>query len=423
MSEIETKLSAARTRLILDKPFLGALVLRLPMQEADPAWCQTTATDARAFYYNADFINALTLEQTQFVLAHEALHCGLSHFARRMHRDKYRWDIACDLAINPLLVAEQLEPCPGALNLAEFEGMTAEEIYPCIAESDQMNTHDHHIYDQNDANPGGNPDSGGENQNDQPTSGNSTRQPRQQPSESPQPAGGNTPASGSNGAKPSGAPQPEPLSPTEREQLAVQWSQRLAGAHQQAMQAGKMGGELGRMIGHLLQPQLPWRMLLAKYMTATAREDYNWARPSRREGNAILPSLRSNELKVVIGLDTSGSISHEEMRQFISEIDAIKGQANARVTLLACDAVLASDGPWIAEPWEPLLLPREFKGGGDTDFRPVFDWVEQQAPHCDLLIYFTDAQGDFPPQEPAVPVIWLVKGKAEIPWGQRIQLN
>jgi predicted metal-dependent peptidase len=184
-----------------------------------------------------------------------------------------------------------------------------------------------------------------------------------------------------------------------------------------------MGGELGRMIGHLLQPRIPWRMLLAKYMTATAREDYNWARPSRREGDAILPSLRSSELRVVVGLDTSGSISDEEMRQFISEIDAIKGQAHAHITLLACDAALAADGPWIVEPWEQLRLPRAFTGGGDTDFRPVFEWVEQHHARCDLLIYFTDAQGAFPNHEPALPVIWLVKGKAEIPWGQRIQLN
>jgi len=419
MSEIETKLSAARTRLILDKPFLGALVLRLPMLKAAPAWCQTTATDARAFYYNVDFIDALTLEQTQFVLAHEALHCALSHFARRMHRDKYRWDIACDLAINPLLIAEQLEPCPGALHLVEFEGMTAEEIYPCIAESDQMNTHDHHIYDQDDSNPDGSPDSSGSHPQDRPTARSADR-PRQQQAE---PAASAANTSSGSGRLPTGARQPTPLSPAEKEQLAVQWTQRLAGAHQQAMQAGKMGGELGRMIGHLLQPQIPWRMLLAQYMTATAREDYNWARPSRREGDAILPSLRSNELKVVVGLDTSGSISHEEMRQFISEIDAIKGQANAHITLLACDAALAADGPWIAEPWEQLQLPHAFKGGGDTDFRPVFEWVAQQDTHCDLLIYFTDAQGDFPPHEPAMPVIWLIKGKAEIPWGQRIQLN
>ena len=43
---IETKLAAARTRLILDKPFLGALVLRLPMNAAKPDWCPTTASGA-----------------------------------------------------------------------------------------------------------------------------------------------------------------------------------------------------------------------------------------------------------------------------------------------------------------------------------------------------------------------------------------
>lgn len=400
MSDLETKLSAARTRLILDKPFLGALVLRLPMIEAEGDWCQTSATDARHFYYNADFINALTLEQTQFVLAHEALHCALSHFARRVHRDKYRWDIACDLAINPLLIAEQLTPCPGALHIVEYDGMTAEEIYPCIDESDQMHTHDHHIYDQSESSPGGSATAGG----------NATTEP---PS---------TSQSGQQSATTSGE-QPPPLTKREQEQMAIQWTQRLAGAHQQAIQVGKMGGALGRMIGHLLQPQIPWRRLLAQYMTATARDDYNWARPSRREGDAILPSLRSNELKVIIGLDTSGSISDEEMKQFVTELDALKGQANARVTLLACDAALTEESPWITEPWEQLQLPREFKGGGGTDFKPVFEWIEQHDNHADLLIYFTDAQGHFPEHEPCIPVIWLVKGRAEVPWGQRIQLN
>ena len=42
---LKTKLSAARTHLILDKPFLGALALRLPLVAADPGWCRTTATE------------------------------------------------------------------------------------------------------------------------------------------------------------------------------------------------------------------------------------------------------------------------------------------------------------------------------------------------------------------------------------------
>src|SRR4030065_2248841 len=132
---VELKLSAARTRLILDKPFLGALVLRLPMIEAHPPWCPPTAPDARAFYYNREFIEALSLDHVQFMLAHEALHCALSHFARRLHRVKHRWDVACDHAINPLLVEDGLRAPPGTLLLDEFKGMTAEEIYPYIQEA------------------------------------------------------------------------------------------------------------------------------------------------------------------------------------------------------------------------------------------------------------------------------------------------
>ena len=115
---VELKLAAARTRLIIDKPFLGALVLRLPMEEADPEWCKTTATDARKFYYNREFIDCLSIEETQFMLSHEALHCALSHFNRRQHRVTHKWDLACDYAINPLLINDGLKAPPATLYLA-----------------------------------------------------------------------------------------------------------------------------------------------------------------------------------------------------------------------------------------------------------------------------------------------------------------
>ncbi|WJW74767.1 VWA-like domain-containing protein [Thiohalobacter sp. IOR34] len=403
-ADVKTKLSAARTRLILDKPFLGALVLRLPLVEADPRWCKTTATDARRFYYNAQYIDGLSLEQTQFMLAHEALHCALSHFARRQHRVKQRWDLACDLAINPLLIRDGLKPPPGALYMSQFEGMTAEEVYPAIDDLDEeLESLDQHLYDSDSDSRDG-------------TGGGSGRPP-------PQPGGGGQPQQAREEAGAGGAPQPAPLSEAEREQLQVQWQQRLAGAAQQALQAGKLGGGMARLVDHLLAPRLPWRMLLAKYMTAVARDDYNYSRPSRREGPAILPSLRSSQIEVVVALDTSGSISPAEMAEFISELDAIKGQVRARLTLLACDARLAEDGPWEFEPWEAFKLPRDFAGGGGTRFTPVFDWVAGRDRAPDLLVYFTDAEGEFPKQAPPYPVLWLVKGKAGVPWGQRVQLN
>jgi predicted metal-dependent peptidase len=403
--EIETKLSAARTRLILDRPFLGALVLRMPMKAADPKWCSTIGTDARAFYYNPGYIDSLTLEQTQFALAHEALHCALSHFARREHRNHARWDVACDLAINPILIREGMTAVPGALYNVGYEGMMAEEIYPLVKENNEEQPHDQHLYGKE------------AKSTQQPSDGNSPS------SDEPDSEGEQVGMGGGAGEQQQQAGEPDPLSEAEKEQLSIQWRQRLAGAAQQAMQAGKLGGSLRRLVDHLLQPQLPWRMLLARYMTAVSRDDYSYMRPSRREGAAIFPSLRSSQIDIVVVLDTSGSIRGEEMREFVTEIDAIKGQARARITLLACDAALSPEGPWVFEPWEEFELPQNIRGGGGTRFTPPFAWLDEAGSNPDLLVYFTDAQGEFPKQEPRFPVIWLVKGRAEVPWGQRIQLN
>ncbi|HQU14706.1 MAG: hypothetical protein B7Z66_04270 [Chromatiales bacterium 21-64-14] len=396
--DIETKLSAARTRLILDKPFLGALVLRLPMVKAAPSWCPTIATDARAVYYNAEYIAGLSLEQTQFMLAHEALHCALSHFVRRQHRVQRRWDIACDLAINPLLIRDGLRPPVGSLADMKLEGMTAEEIYPLVEETDQDGPLDQHLYDASapaasnpDPEPGQESDGAGSSRRDDHEAG--------------------------------GAPQPAPLGVAERDQLAHEWRQRLASAAQQALQAGKLAGAMARIVDQLLQPRLPWRMLLARYLVHTAREDYRYSRPSRREGSAILPTLRSGQVDLVVVLDTSGSVTDAEVREFLTEVDAIKGQVRARVTLHACDAALAPEGPWRYEPWEELVAPRHLRGGGGTRFGPVFQWLERADHRPDVLLYFTDARGEFPAAAPQFPVIWLVKGEAPVPWGSRIQLN
>ena len=434
---LETKLAAARTKLILDKPFLGALVLRLPMTAASDKWCKATATDAKHFYYNPTYIDSLSLDQTQFMLAHEALHCALSHFARRQHRVKHRWDLACDFAINPLLIEDGLTPPPEAVIFDQYKGMTAEEIYPLLDDNDETETLDQHVYDK-DEDQGGQqnspPPKNQENEQDkssspdkqepEPDSDSSDGQSKPDIDQNAEQSAKPEPGQGQqmDMAEGDGAGEPPPLTMQEKETLAVQWQQRMAGAAQQAMQAGKLGGSLARIIDHLLQPQLPWRMLLARYMTITARDDYSYMRPSRREGDAIIPSLRSSQIDIVIAFDTSGSIKPNEIEEFVAEINALKGQIRARISLLPCDSEIAKDAPWIYEPWDDIAIP-PIKGGGGTNFIPVFDWVEKQNNRPDLLVYFTDGEGKFPKTLPDYPVIWLVKGKAKVPWGQRIQLN
>lgn len=413
MSDAEAKLAAARARLILDRPFLGALVLRLPLAAAG-AWCATTASDARKLYYNPRWIQSLGSSQVQFVLAHEALHCALGHFARRGHRIKRRWDLACDLAVNPLLAAEGLTPPVEALVLDLYAGMAAEEIYPCLDDLDDE-TLDDHLWDGDEGGEGGGGSSDAQGQ------GGAAQQQRDDE------AGGATPrAPGTGMGEGGGESPPPPLSAREMEQLKEQWQRHLAAAAQRAREAGKLAGGLARLAEAALAAQVSWRALLAQHLAQTARDDYSWQRPGRRAGEmggAILPSLRSRSGDLVVALDISGSIGAEELAGFLAEINALKATLPVRVTLLACDAALAADGPWRFEPWDELRLPRQFAGGGGTDFRPVFEWVARQDRPPDALVYFTDAEGGFPERAPDYPVLWLVKGRGSVPWGRRVQLN
>jgi len=216
-------------------------------------------------FYNPEYIAQLNIEQTQFMLAHEALHCAISHFARHRHRVHHKWDLACDYAINPLLIDDGLSPPPKPLHVPMYKGITAEDIYPLIEDNDHFQTLNKHAYDRDNQSQG--KDSGlREDDLSRPSPADPAQAEDQGSSVRARPepnAGG-------------GASEPPPLDPNERETLEAQWQQRLAGAAQQAMQAGKLGGELARLIDHLLQPQLPWRMLLARYMTTVARNDYSY---------------------------------------------------------------------------------------------------------------------------------------------------
>ena len=102
VDEIGRKIAIARTRLMMERPFLGALVAHLPILPTTR--CRGVATDARVIHYNPHFLGELTLTETQFVLAHEALHCALNHFARRGSRLTARWNAACDHAVNQMLL-------------------------------------------------------------------------------------------------------------------------------------------------------------------------------------------------------------------------------------------------------------------------------------------------------------------------------
>ena len=407
----EQSLARARTRLVMERPFLGALVVHLPMVASTR--CQTIATDARAIYFNAHYIALLAPLEVQFVLAHAALHCALLHTQRRGTRLRQTWDQACDYAVNQLLVDDGLKAPAGALVDVRFRGLTAEAIYPMLDANLVAAPLDEHWFD-------------GAPQAHSPQVQRSDHS----PVASDRDAAFEVAHAGLDelGVQLDLA-MPVSRDRDDRHDLLdpADWSYRLEASALEAAAAGRLGAHWRNLISGFAQPSLPWRELLARFVMTLGRDDFTFARMSRRggegEGAAILPGVAGDEVDLVVALDTSGSIGPSEFREFAEALDLLKGQIRARVTLVACDAKLAAGAPWYFQPWERLEIPNDLRGGGSTRFTPVFDWVEAEGLRPSALVYFTDAQGEFPEQPPGYPVLWLVKGNSPVPWGERVQLN
>ena len=392
------RLAAARARLLLERPFIGALAMHLELVPASARWCPTIATDARALYFSSDFVERAPFAEVQFALAHAALHCALGHFNRRMHRSVERWNAACDHAVNLLLIDDGMHAPAAALADRRFRGFSAEEIYARLPQAGSWATLDRHMGDaratarriavaEDDAvavQSDGWDDAGNE------------------PRSSPARSGASADA-------------------LENEILAAKWHGRFVAAAQQARLAGRLPASWSRLVDSHVRPTLPWRALLAAHLMRIARDDYGYLRLSRRDGDALLPRLSAGNPEFYVAIDTSGSIDHGTLAAFTAEVDSLKAQLRARTTLLACDERI--DGPWHFEPWQPLSLPEAVKGGGGTRFAPVFEWIERERVRPGAVVYFTDGEGEFPRDPPDFPVVWAVTGSARVPWGERIQLE
>lgn len=121
-------------------------------------------------------------------------------------------------------------------------------------------------------------------------------------------------------------------------------------------------------------------------------------------------------LDLAVALDTSGSCSGEIMKGFLEELMAIlrdAGGPKVEMTLIQCDAEIQKVQTIGKEDSvDDLMESFEIYGYGGTDFRPVFDYVNQQREepdgrHFKGLLYLSDGFGEFPEQAPDYPVAFL----------------
>ncbi len=178
----------------------------------------------------------------------------------------------------------------------------------------------------------------------------------------------------------------------------------MSEARTKATGYGSLPAEIRRSVEMMLQPaKISWKQVLKVFNASCGRTVLRTTRrkESRRfEGN---PGRRIKRLrKVVVAIDTSGSIDEKLLSEFWNEILGIYKSGTA-LTILECDARIQNE----YELRKPMHVP-SFKGGGGTSFDPVVKWVNK-TPGYNGLIYFTDGYGPSPARC-RVPVLWCIYG-------------
>jgi predicted metal-dependent peptidase len=133
-----------------------------------------------------------------------------------------------------------------------------------------------------------------------------------------------------------------------------------------------------------------------------------------------LPSLSSEELgDVIVAVDTSGSIGDDDLARFAAEIEEIAAMAQCRVAVLYHDSRVLN-----VQEWEPTDGPLKLEpvGGGGTDHRPVFDWINRQ-PEPTCVVCLTDLASRFPDRAPTYPVLWATDSSKQGPFGRTIRIR
>ena len=307
----------------------------------------TACTDGSYIKFNPNFFLSLTKEERVFLLLHETLHVAFMHMARMKEYDLKRWNYAADYVINDILIQRGYKMPVGGLHDTQYRGMHVKQVYDLL-------------------------------ENNMPQSDVEI-----------------------DLVSPEGDPK----------EAESQMQDIIVRASIQAKQAGddasKWPGDIQIYLDNLLNPKLPWKTILQRYVQALAKNDYSYRKPNRRYFPKYhLPSLYSETLMdIAIAVDTSGSVSDADFKQVISEVNTIfRCNRPQKITFIQFDYQIKHINV-LHKPSD--LMKVEFTGRGGTLITPVMEWAEKNKPQ--LLLVFSD--GEFSEMEYTVTsgnVLWLI---------------
>ena len=343
MSQNYKKFEGAVLQLLNINPFYGQFLLR-SNRIAD-----STITTPLAFtigqseiniLINYDLLELRTVDDIVYQLSHVIYHILLLHPYRRGGRDSQRWGVATDIVVNQLNKFPNLMIDTPGYQPEDFKlkkDGTADQYYEHIPpDTPDKSIDDHTVWAKSEAVP---------------------------------------------------------------ESIAKQNVKSVAS--EAAKNCGNIPGDLRDIIKDLLEDQrLDWRELLSMFLASsqTTTKRLSWSKRSRRFSDSP-GSKKKNQPKILIGIDTSGSISDVQQRALVTEVRNASECKEAKIIVAGYDTrvhtiLRLTDG-------DDLRIPNT---NGGTDFQGLITLAETEDP--DAIINLTDGYAPTP-KETQYPYLWI----------------
>ena len=363
-TQIEKRIAQVKASLLIEQPYFGSIA---SMQKAKlNEDIQTFASTPEHFEYNDDYIECLNDEQLSFLLTNSAMHQAFGYVNRKEGRQDWLWTMAQDYTINCLLVNNGLELPDLILYDERFESLSCEAIYKILEDEIDEDKHS-------------------------PKTVENIRYEKMQDT-------------------------------NEYDENPIDTKDM----NEQLISKAKLQGDLPLgidiLIPSLYEATVSWEDELYTVIENAVKFDYSLMPPNKRyiSQGIALPSLSGTKVKIVIAIDSSGSIDGKLLSQFLSEVESIMNSfENFEIDLLVADAKVHQHH--ILYPGDELEYT--IKGGGGTNFKNTFDYISDNIDNVTLFLYFTDGFGTFPEDEPYFDVVWVMPNtNVVVPFGRIIDL-
>jgi len=373
-ANVRKKYNRAKTQLLMKSPFFGSLMLQC--QHIFTSDVPTMGTDGRDLYFNPDFVKSLSHQELMGVMVHELCHKMFLHRIRAEHykdadKQRMRWNVAADYALNPVVVEAGFSLPNDALLDDQYKGMTAEQIYDKLGENLPDDAEDHFVFEG------------------------------------------------------------QPLSNEEARQLEREVKLQVAAAATMTKDYGSLPGEIQKLIDENAKSRVDWKAALAAFIEENVfgDDDITFKRPDRRvmPHDLYLPTTEGHKVPpIAVVFDTSGSIYSfpEVVEQFVAEIKSIAEHLKPEAVHFICNDTQVQSHQLYEHADE---IEFELKGGGGTDFQQCFEYLEELDEYKPaVVLVMTDLYFNFSNISSSYPVMWVTYGDAneeEVPFGQKLQIQ